>query len=94
MHHTHTGSVGGMDVPEVVIYLGTECEHGLAHIVFVAPGALNGIDEVAQTGRRPWCVLCFFLSEKLWTVPEVSRRGQNWQSEAWQLGLGVGLGRE
>ena len=31
---------------EVVIYPGTECEHGLAHIVLVTSGALNGIDEV------------------------------------------------
>ena len=32
--------------PEVVIHPGTECEHGLAHIVLVASGTFNGIDEV------------------------------------------------
>ena len=42
----HTGSVGGGDVPEVVVHPDTEGEHGLAHVVLVASGALNGIDEV------------------------------------------------
>ena len=39
-------SVGVTDVPEVVVHPGTESEHGLAHVVLVAPGALNGIDEI------------------------------------------------
>ena len=41
-----TSSVGVTDVPEVVVHPGMESEHGLAHVVLVAPGALNGIDEV------------------------------------------------
>ena len=41
-----TGSVGVADVPEVVVHPATEGEHGLAHIVLVASGALNGVDEV------------------------------------------------
>ena len=40
------GSVGVTDVLEVVVHPGTEGEHGLAHIVLVAFGALNGVDEV------------------------------------------------
>ena len=40
------GLVGVADVPEVVVHPGTEGEHGLAHIVLVASGTLNGVDEV------------------------------------------------
>ena len=43
---TLVSSIGGADVPEVVVHLGTESEHALAHVVLVAPGALNGVDEV------------------------------------------------
>ena len=41
-----SGSVGIADVPEVVVHPGMESEHGLAHVVLVAPGAFNGIDQV------------------------------------------------
>ena len=43
---TRTGSVGGADVPEVVVHPSTESEHGLAHIMLVASGTLDGIDDV------------------------------------------------
>ena len=46
MCNARTGSVGGADVPEVVVHPGSESEHPLAHIVLVASGALNGVDEV------------------------------------------------
>ena len=38
--------VGVADFPEVVVHPGMEGEHGLAHIVLVASGTLNGVDEV------------------------------------------------
>ena len=41
-----TSSVGVADVPEVVVHPGVESEHGLAHVVLVAPGTRNGVDEV------------------------------------------------
>ena len=41
-----SGSVGIADVPEVVVHPGTESEHGLAHVVLVAPGAFNGTSEL------------------------------------------------
>ena len=41
-----SGSVGIADVPEVVVHPGPESEHGLAHVVLVAPGTFNGIDQV------------------------------------------------
>ena len=40
------GLVGGADVLEVVVHSGMESEHGLAHVVLVASGTLDGIDEV------------------------------------------------
>ena len=46
MCSARSGSFGVADVLEVVIHPGTESEHGLAHIVLVAPGAFNGIDQV------------------------------------------------
>ena len=46
MRAARSGSVGVTDVPEAVIHPGTESEHGLAHVVLVASGTFNGIDEV------------------------------------------------
>ena len=41
-----SGSVGIADVPEVVVHPGSESEHGLAHVMLVAPGTFSGIDQV------------------------------------------------
>ena len=72
---TRMGSVGVTDVPEVVIHPGTEGEHGLAHIVLVAPGALNGIDEVIrQAGDVGACPVFLFVGE----APDGARGGQDW----------------
>ena len=49
---TRSGSVGIADVLEVVVHPGPESEHGLAHVVLVAPGTFNGIDQVVSGGKR------------------------------------------
>ena len=46
MCSARSGSVGVVNVPEVVIHPGTENEHGLVHVVLVASGTFNGIDKV------------------------------------------------
>ena len=59
-----SNSVGVMDVPEVVVHPGMEGEHGLAHIVLVAPGTLDGVDEVIrQAGDVGVCPVFLFVGK-------------------------------
>ena len=67
-----TSSVG---VTEVVVHPGTESEHGLAHIVLVAPGTLDGIDEVIrQAGDVGACPVFLFVGKTMYSAGSVQER--------------------
>ena len=76
---TRMGSVRVADVPEVVVHPGTESEHGLAHIVSVASGTLNGVDEVIrQAGDVGACPVFLFVGE----ASDGARSVQDWAVRA------------